>query len=141
MFLDVCDAVAYAHRNLIVHLDLKPSNILGHRTVSSSCLISNLQAHPDRQPADHDRHGYARLRQSRAIALRAVTTACDIYALGAVLFDFLPAVSFCELFSGYHDRARYYRTTAGKSLARVRVAGAPHRGVAEGRLRQLRVAI
>lgn len=28
LFLYVCEAVAYAHRNLIVHLDLKPSNIL-----------------------------------------------------------------------------------------------------------------
>lgn len=28
LFLRVCDAIAYAHRNLIVHLDLKPSNIL-----------------------------------------------------------------------------------------------------------------
>ena len=28
LFLRVCDAVGYAHRNLIVHLDLKPSNIL-----------------------------------------------------------------------------------------------------------------
>jgi serine/threonine protein kinase len=28
LFVHVCDAVAYAHRNLVVHLDLKPSNIL-----------------------------------------------------------------------------------------------------------------
>src|ERR1017187_3463301 len=27
LFLRVCDAIAYPHRNLIVHLDLKPSNI------------------------------------------------------------------------------------------------------------------
>jgi serine/threonine protein kinase len=28
LFLKVCEAVAYAHRNLVVHRDLKPSNIL-----------------------------------------------------------------------------------------------------------------
>src|SRR5438552_2739516 len=28
LFLQVCDAVSYAHRHLIVHRDLKPSNIL-----------------------------------------------------------------------------------------------------------------
>jgi len=28
LFLDVCDAVSYAHRSMVVHRDLKPSNIL-----------------------------------------------------------------------------------------------------------------
>jgi serine/threonine protein kinase len=28
LFLRICDAVAYAHRNLVVHRDLKPANIL-----------------------------------------------------------------------------------------------------------------
>ena len=28
LFLQVCEAISHAHRNLVVHLDLKPSNIL-----------------------------------------------------------------------------------------------------------------
>src|SRR5262249_15960728 len=28
LFLKVCDAISYAHQNLIVHRDIKPSNIL-----------------------------------------------------------------------------------------------------------------
>ena len=45
LFIRVCDAVDYAHRNLVVHLDLKPSNILvaagGH---TQAARFRNLQA-------------------------------------------------------------------------------------------------
>ena len=90
LFLQVCDAVMYAHRNLIVHLDLKPSNILvtADGTVKlldfgTSKLIevdSRLTTTVMATPA------YASPEQLRN---EAVTTSCDIYALGAILFELL----------------------------------------------------
>jgi eukaryotic-like serine/threonine-protein kinase len=90
MFLHVCDAVGYAHRNLVVHLDLKPSNILvtADGTVKlldfgtsklmepDAMLTSTVMATP----------AYASPEQLRN---DAVTTACDVYSLGVILFELL----------------------------------------------------
>ena len=90
LFLHICEAVAYAHTNLVVHLDLKPSNILltesgtvklldfgtSKLIQSDSLLTTTLMATP----------AYASPEQLRN---EPVSTASDIYALGAILFELL----------------------------------------------------
>jgi serine/threonine-protein kinase len=139
LFLRVCDAVAYAHRNLIVHLDLKPSNILvtSDGTVklldfgtsklirTDSLLTTTVMATP----------AYASPEQLRN---EPVTTSCDIYALGAVLFELLAGsrpghgasvAAMIERAINEHEAERLPDAVTG--------AAAEDRGLSENRLRQL----
>jgi len=90
LFLQVCEAIAHAHRNLVVHLDLKPSNVL----VNAEGVVKLLDfgtsklVQPDVSVTTtiFATPAYASPEQLRN---EAVTTACDIYSLGAILFYLL----------------------------------------------------
>jgi serine/threonine-protein kinase len=90
LFLRVCDAVAYAHRNLIVHLDLKPSNILvtaeGHVKLLDFGTSKLLQPDALSTSTVMATPAYASPEQLRNEPL---TTACDVYSLGVILFELL----------------------------------------------------
>ena len=88
LFLDICGAVEYAHRGLVVHCDLKPSNILvtsdgcpklldfgiarlldemGHSRTASTALMTPEFASPEQ------------------VLGQPLTTASDVYSLGILL--------------------------------------------------------
>lgn len=88
LFLSVCDAVQSAHRHLIVHLDLKPSNIL----VSSDGHVKLLDFGAAKL-ADPST-GFTRtepltLQYASPERLRGepVSVSCDVYSLGLILFE------------------------------------------------------
>ncbi len=96
LFLAVCDAVAYAHRNLVVHRDLKPSNILVDGSGQVKLLdfgVSKMLVAGDETAEPLTRTGALMMTPAYAapeqILGQAVTTATDIYALGVLLYELL----------------------------------------------------
>ncbi|MEP6634805.1 MAG: serine/threonine-protein kinase, partial [Luteimonas sp.] len=93
LFAKICDAVDHAHRFLIVHRDLKPGNLLVDARGEPKVLdfgIAKLLNDEGQQSADASTilmtPDYAAPEQIRG---GQISTATDVYALGAVLFEVL----------------------------------------------------
>jgi tetratricopeptide (TPR) repeat protein len=92
LFLDVCDAVNYAHQNLVVHRDIKPSNVLVDTSGQVRLLdfgIARLADETGESTASVYRAltpGYAAPEQ---FAGAPAATTMDVYGLGALLHAML----------------------------------------------------
>jgi eukaryotic-like serine/threonine-protein kinase len=91
LLLQVCNAVAHAHRNLVVHRDIKPSNILVDDSGRARLLDFGIA-----KPVADD--AASTLTQAvltpdwcapEQLAGEPITTATDIHALGLLLFELL----------------------------------------------------
>jgi tetratricopeptide (TPR) repeat protein len=97
LICQVCDAVAYAHRHLVVHRDLKPTNILVTSDGNPKLLdfgIAKLLGESESGGKEPLTRGsmmpltpeYASPEQIQGAP---VTTASDVYSLGVVLYEVL----------------------------------------------------
>ena len=89
----ICDAVAYAHRHLVVHRDLKPANILVTADGQPKLLdfgIATLLSAEDGVAIGTTRTGHSSFTPEFAspeqIRGERVTTASDVYSLGVLLY-------------------------------------------------------
>jgi len=91
IFLQVLDAVDYAHRNLIVHRDLKPANILVNAEGAVKLLDFGTASLATRTDATVTRLRMLTPRYASPEQLRGerVNTATDVFSLAVVLYELL----------------------------------------------------
>lgn len=96
LFRTVCDAVAYAHQNLVVHRDLKPANILVTESGEVKLLdfgVAKMLGGEQQQRAEYTITVERRLTPAYAspeqVRGEPVTTASDVYSLAVILYELL----------------------------------------------------
>lgn len=94
LFLQVCDAVEYAHKHLVVHRDIKPTNVL----VTSDGKVKLLdfgiaKLIDDSQDRALTRSGFYPMTPEYAapeqIRGGPISTTTDVYGLGSLLYEML----------------------------------------------------
>ncbi len=115
LFRIVCAAVMYAHRNLVVHRDLKPGNILVSAAGVPKLLdfgiakplTTGIEIHASDQTGTAQRYFSPQYSAPEQLLGSPVGVGCDVYALGLLLYELLSGArpfDFTGLSSGQVER-------------------------------------
>lgn len=104
LFASLCRVVAHAHRQLVVHQDIKPGNILV-QAEGTPCLLDfgiGRILHGEAADATQTVQRFASPAYAapEQIAGGAISTATDVYALGAILFELLTGQRYSAVHRG-----------------------------------------
>ena len=137
LFLEVCDAVAYAHQQLIVHRDLKPGNVLVTNEGTPKLLDFGLGRVLDAEAGAEEvtvtgfplmTPAYASPEQVRG---EPYTVSSDVYSLGVILYELLSGRRPYKVPTGsYFEAARVITEQVPVPLSQAVAAGQSRRQLA-----------
>jgi eukaryotic-like serine/threonine-protein kinase len=99
--LHLCSALGYLHRHRVLHLDLKPSNVISSCGVAKLLDLSVARA-PGRVRGGTGTRGYMAPEQ---IAGGQVSASTDVWGLGALLYEVATGETACPVDDDHPDPA------------------------------------
>jgi serine/threonine-protein kinase len=91
LFLKICEAINYAHNRLILHLDIKPSNILVNKDGQVKLLDFGIAQKIGTKLQKHTHKATPFFAAPEQIKFGNITTSTDIFQLGVLLHIILTA--------------------------------------------------
>jgi len=113
LFEKVCEAVQYAHNNLVVHRDLKSQNILVNANGDVKILdfgVAKLMkptTEAAAHPSSHEEHFWTpQYAAPELVKNNSISTAGDIYALGVLLYKLMSGAFPFEMMGKSYSEMR-----------------------------------